>query len=66
MLAYVLIVLAAGHSSQLGLFSALLVVGVVIAVFGHIISSRPVILAGLLMIGGVSAYFSFVLQPGSG
>jgi hypothetical protein len=65
MLAPVLILLAAGGSSHLALFSIALAVGVLVAVFGHIIHSRVLILAGILVIGLVSAYFSFVLQPGS-
>ena len=55
------LVLAA--SSHLGLFTAALVLGVVIGVFGHIIRSRALIITGILVIGLVSAYFSFVLQP---
>jgi len=39
--------------------------GFVLAVFGHIIKSKPLILLGLAIIAGVSAYVSFVLQPGS-
>ena len=59
------LVFAAGQQSHLVLFSIALAIGLVIAVFGHIIKSRPLILLGLLVIGLVSAYFSFVLQPGS-
>ncbi len=51
------------QSSHLGLFTAALIVGLVIGVFGHIIHSRALILTGILVIGLVSAYFSFVLQP---
>jgi uncharacterized membrane protein len=65
MLAPVLILLAAGSSSNVTLLSILLAIGVLVAVFGHIIHSRALILAGILVIGVVSAYFSFVLQPGS-
>lgn len=39
--------------------------GFVLAAFGHIIKSRFLILLGLVIIAGVSAYVSFVLQPGS-
>jgi hypothetical protein len=38
--------------------------GLVVGVFGHIISSRVMILTGILVIGLGTAYFSFVLQPG--
>jgi hypothetical protein len=51
-------------SSHLGLFSAMLALGLIIGVFGHIISSRWLVILGILIIGLVSAYFSFVLQPG--
>ncbi|HEY2161543.1 MAG TPA: hypothetical protein VGH24_09575 [Solirubrobacteraceae bacterium] len=34
--------------------------GFVLATFGHIIRSRLLILLGLLIIGGVSAYITFV------
>ena len=50
-------------SSHLGLFTALLALGLVIGVFGHIVKSRTLIIVGILVIGLVSAYFSFVLQP---
>ncbi|HTX45966.1 MAG TPA: hypothetical protein VMD48_06805 [Solirubrobacteraceae bacterium] len=53
-------------SSNLGVFIPVLVAGVVIGVFGHIIKSNWLIILGILIIGLVSAYFSFVLQPGSG
>jgi hypothetical protein len=50
-------------SSHLGLFTAVLALGLAIGVFGHIIKSRTLIIIGILVIGLVSAYFSFVLQP---
>jgi hypothetical protein len=55
--------LVVAASSHLGLFGAALALGVVIGVFGHIIHSRALIITGILVIGLVSAYFSFVLQP---
>jgi F0F1-type ATP synthase assembly protein I len=58
----VLLVLAS-QQSQLHAFVAVLVFGLVVGVFGHIIHSRALILTGILIIGLVSAYFSFVLQP---
>jgi hypothetical protein len=63
-LSHVILVLAS-QQSQLTLFSAALIIGLVVGVFGHIIHSRPLILTGILVIGLGSAYFSFVLQPGS-
>jgi hypothetical protein len=50
-------------STHLGLFTAFLVIGLVIGVFGHIYHSTWLIILGILIIGLVSAYFSFVLQP---
>jgi hypothetical protein len=62
----VLALVLAVVSSNLGVFIPVLVAGVVIGVFGHIIKSNWLIILGILIIGLVSAYFSFVLQPGSG
>jgi hypothetical protein len=62
----VLTLVLAVVSSNLGVFIPVLVAGVVIGVFGHIIKSTWLIILGILIIGLVSAYFSFVLQPGSG
>jgi hypothetical protein len=59
----VLTLVLAATSSHIGLFTAALVVGLVIGVFGHIIKSRTLIIIGILVIALVSAYFSFVLQP---
>jgi hypothetical protein len=59
----VLTLVLAAASSHLGLFTAALVLGLVIGVFGHVIGSRTLIITGILVIGLVSAYFSFVLQP---
>jgi hypothetical protein len=56
----------ASQQSQLVLFSAALVFGLLVGVFGHIIKSRTLVITGILVIGLVSAYFSFVLQPGGG
>jgi hypothetical protein len=57
--------LLASQQSQLHAFVAALIFGLVVGVFGHIIRSRTLILTGILIIGLASAYFSFVLQPGS-
>jgi hypothetical protein len=45
------------------LFAAAIAFGFLIGVFGHIIRSRPLILTGIIVIGAVSAYYVFVLQP---
>jgi hypothetical protein len=65
MLAPAMIVVAA-QASHLTLFEIALVIGLLIGIFGHIIKSRALIITGILLIGAVSAYFSFVLQPGPG
>jgi F0F1-type ATP synthase assembly protein I len=53
------VLLIASQQSELHALVAVLVVGLVIGVFGHIIHSRPLIITSILMIGGVSAYFAF-------
>jgi len=55
----------ASQQSQLGIFVVVLVLGLLVGIYGHLIKSRALILTGILVIGLVSAYFSFVLQPGS-
>jgi hypothetical protein len=57
------LLLLAAQQSHLVLFTATLAIGLLIGVFGHIIHSRTLIITGILIIGLVSAYFSFVLQP---
>ncbi len=58
----VVLVLAASQS-HLVLFSVVLGFGLAVAILGHLMRSRALILTGILVIGLVSAYFSFVLQP---
>jgi hypothetical protein len=53
-------------SSHLGLFAAAVAFGFVLGTFGHIIRSRPLILAGILVIAFSSGYYVFLLEPGSG
>lgn len=50
-------------SDHLGVIVAALVLGALIAGFGHLTHSRSLIVAGLVVIAAVSAYFSFVLEP---
>ena len=57
--------LLAVASSHLGAFTAALVFGLLVGVAGHIVKSRTLIITGILIIGLVSAYFSFVLQHSS-
>lgn len=49
----------ASERSQLNAFVVVLVFGLAIGVFGHIIRSRTLILTGIIIIGGISAYFLF-------
>ena len=60
-----MVLLIASQESRLTALIAVLVFGLVVGVFGHIIRSPTLILTGILIIGAVSAYFSFVLQPGA-
>jgi cytochrome c oxidase subunit IV len=45
-------------ASGLNAFSAVMAVGLLIGVFGHIIKSRLLIVTGILIIGVVSVYFA--------
>jgi hypothetical protein len=53
------ILLIASQQATFHALIAVLIFGLVVGVFGHIISSRTLILTGILIIGGVSAYFAF-------
>jgi hypothetical protein len=53
------LLLIASEQATLHALIAVLVFGFVIGVFGHIANSRTLILTGILIIGGVSAYFAF-------
>jgi hypothetical protein len=44
-------------SSGLGALSAIMAVGLLIGVFGHIIRSRLLIVIGIGVVGAVSVYF---------
>lgn len=48
--------LFAAQPPPLTLFTVVLVVGVIVGVFGHIIHSRPLIIFGILVVGAVCAY----------
>ena len=56
-----MVLLLASQQSQLNAFVAVLVFGLLVGVFGHIINSRTLILTGILIIGAVSAYFLLVV-----
>ncbi len=47
--------------SEINVILGLIVVGAVIGVFGHIIKSKPMIIAGILTIALTSAYFEFFI-----
>ncbi|MEO6858102.1 MAG: hypothetical protein ABI323_05880 [Solirubrobacteraceae bacterium] len=51
----------ASQQSQLNAFIVVLVFGLLVGVFGHVIRSRTLILTGIAIIGGVSAYFLVVV-----
>ena len=53
------ILLIASEQARFNALIAVLIFGLVIGVFGHITSSKTLILTGILIIGGVSAYFAF-------
>jgi F0F1-type ATP synthase assembly protein I len=57
------VLLLASQQSQLHAFVAVLIVGLVIGVFGHMIHSRTLILTGILIIGLTSGYFAWIVQP---
>ncbi|HTU95073.1 MAG TPA: hypothetical protein VMF14_04470 [Solirubrobacteraceae bacterium] len=54
-----MILLIASQQTTFHALIAVLVFGLVIGVFGHIISSKTLILTAILIIGGASAYFAF-------
>jgi hypothetical protein len=54
------------QSSHANVWVVALAIGLLIGVSGHIVRSRTLIVTGILIIGLVSAYFAFVLQPMSG
>jgi hypothetical protein len=53
------------QSSQVNVVLVALALGFLVGVVGHVVRSRTLIITGILVIGVVSAYFAFVLQPGS-
>jgi hypothetical protein len=56
-----LLYLFAAQSSEVTPYLIVLVAGVLVATFGHIIKSRITIVTGLALILLVSAYFGFVV-----
>jgi hypothetical protein len=62
----VIVPVLAAQSANLELFGALMAVGFLIGIFGHLSHSRALIVVGILIIAVVSVYFSFVLEPPNG
>jgi hypothetical protein len=52
-------ILLAAVTDKLGPYAAVMGLGFLIGVFGHINKSRTLILIGIALVGGVSAYFTF-------
>ena len=52
----------ASAQTELHALIAVLVFGFVVGIIGHIVSSRTLIITGIVIIGFVSAYFGFVLH----
>jgi CHASE2 domain-containing sensor protein len=48
-------------ATSVGPYAAVMAVGFLIGVFGHVIKSRLLILMGILIVGGVSGYVAFGL-----
>jgi hypothetical protein len=51
--------LIASQQSQLNAWIVVVVFGLVIGVVGHLYNSRLLIVTGILIVGGFSAYFAF-------
>jgi hypothetical protein len=51
----------ASEQSQLRAFVVVLVFGLLVGVYGHLAQSRALILTGILLVGGISAYFLLVV-----
>jgi hypothetical protein len=49
--------------SHLGVYAAIIALGFLIGIFGHIIKSRTLIIIGIILIGVVSMVFVFVISP---
>lgn len=49
----------AAASDNLAPYAVVMGVGFLVGIYGHVIKSRTVILIGIALVGGVSAYFVF-------
>jgi hypothetical protein len=55
------VILAPAVTTSVGPYAAVMAAGFLIGIIGHINRSRTLILTGILIVGGVSAYFAFVV-----
>lgn len=46
-------------ATTVGPYAALMAVGFLVGVYGHVAKSRLLILIGIMIVGAVSAYFAF-------
>lgn len=51
--------ITAALSTRVGPWAAVMAAGFIVGIFGHISRSRLLIVTGILIVGGVSAYFAF-------
>ena len=59
-----MVLLIASQHTQLVSLIVVLVFGLVIGILGHLAQAAWLILTGILIIGGVSAYFLIYVQSG--
>jgi len=57
----VLVLTPAALPTNIGPYAAVMAAGFVIGIAGHITRSRPLILAGILVVGAVSVVVAFVI-----
>jgi hypothetical protein len=55
------ILVLASQQSHLTALIVVMIFGLLVGVYGHLIQSRALILTGIMLIGGVSAYFLLVV-----
>jgi hypothetical protein len=55
------ILVLASQQSQLTALIVVMIFGLLVGVYGHLIQSRALILTGITLIGGVSVYFLLVV-----
>ena len=55
------LLITAALSGGVGPYAAVMAFGFLVGVYGHIIRSRTMIITGIVIVGGLSAYFAFVV-----